>query len=661
MSTQKLHQIILFFIFIFFLSCDGELNISPASFIEDEPKNEACEEVDHLQIGYKYSDEYFYLLKIAENMRSYVDETLPNSITLRNGQQVCAANKQIFGREDVEVLTTQALQLVNGQKELDGFLCDLLDLRFKYLVARDNILNKILKGKKLEGTIQPIMPLPTNKKLFGWLVQSNTFSNQIKELKKQRRFEIGRFEFLNWLIKETFLRCNLADLSTKTTHLLRASIQLHPILAGIDQDLGHPDEACGAYYKLLTNMILLDTSQDDQSILVEIKKKAIQMAKDENLIQQDRIRFLRLLYQLTKLEEKKKEENKEEKKKELKQFLYTIKKNTDVKVYKAHFMPKSTFIRLMGLGTPANHGINKILTDYETNKWIDELPEPEFLKIVLPTPTKIDNSKIGKSSSRKKKKKKRGNTKAIMSHPSSSSEQEEDKHSECISNISNSLEPNIKSLPQPTIVHISLIKDDQEGRVEVISPIQSVKKEKGKERIEEEEKEESFDDSVTGQTDEQYKRDKPKQKKKSSLTFIKKETHLGEVEETISWPFDEFCPLPRWVRIFHSKAAWTPCLGPKKISNKHQEIIDDLFDPSKQCNVTYKQFKTVFEAAGGTIKGTDGSHRALVDSNKKKIPGIDIFVHGNGQTFGKDFIKNLQIAVLYIGLRPSWKLGNQEE
>ncbi|NEJ83945.1 hypothetical protein GR268_46735, partial [Rhizobium leguminosarum] len=61
------------------------------------------------------------------------------------------------------------------------------------------------------------------------------------------------------------------------------------------------------------------------------------------------------------------------------------------------------------------------------------------------------------------------------------------------------------------------------------------------------------------------------------------------------------------------------------------------------------------KSEGGMIlNGSGGSHIALIGPQKEKIFGL--FAHNNGQTYGKDGVKYLQTAVLYIGLRPNYSL-----
>ncbi len=86
-------------------------------------------------------------------------------------------------------------------------------------------------------------------------------------------------------------------------------------------------------------------------------------------------------------------------------------------------------------------------------------------------------------------------------------------------------------------------------------------------------------------------------------------------------------------------------------STIHQNTVEQLFDLSQQCNVTFGNFQLLWNHIGGNIIGGHGSHRQLFGPQKEKLFGI--FAHNNNQVYGAGYIKYLQTAVLYIGLRPS--------
>jgi len=109
--------------------------------------------------------------------------------------------------------------------------------------------------------------------------------------------------------------------------------------------------------------------------------------------------------------------------------------------------------------------------------------------------------------------------------------------------------------------------------------------------------------------------------------------------------------LPHGLRSFHGQMLRFnhPILS---LNVGHQYIVDRLFDPHQQCNVTFKEFKILWKAAKGKIIGSHGgSHKQLIGPNEEPLFGI--FAHGNNQTYRKNYVQYLQTAVLYIGLRPA--------
>ena len=64
------------------------------------------------------------------------------------------------------------------------------------------------------------------------------------------------------------------------------------------------------------------------------------------------------------------------------------------------------------------------------------------------------------------------------------------------------------------------------------------------------------------------------------------------------------------------------------------------------------QLRTAWKAIGGKIIANQGgSHRELITPLAQKIFGI--WAHNDKETYGKAYVKYLQTALLYVGLRPS--------
>jgi hypothetical protein len=108
--------------------------------------------------------------------------------------------------------------------------------------------------------------------------------------------------------------------------------------------------------------------------------------------------------------------------------------------------------------------------------------------------------------------------------------------------------------------------------------------------------------------------------------------------------------MPQGLRSFHAQQL--QAAHPIIHNPKHLPTINQLFDPATQCNVTYKVFATLWAANGGDIKQKGGSHCTLQFPQGTNLFGI-YKPHGSSATYGKQAIRYLQAAALYIGLRPT--------
>jgi hypothetical protein len=108
--------------------------------------------------------------------------------------------------------------------------------------------------------------------------------------------------------------------------------------------------------------------------------------------------------------------------------------------------------------------------------------------------------------------------------------------------------------------------------------------------------------------------------------------------------------MPQGLRSFHAEQFQIS--HPIIATPKHQATMNQLFDPATQCNTTYKVFETLWIANGGDIKQKGGSHCTLQFPRGTNLFGI-YKPHGSSATYGKQAIRYLQAATLYIGLRPT--------
>jgi hypothetical protein len=133
-----------------------------------------------------------------------------------------------------------------------------------------------------------------------------------------------------------------------------------------------------------------------------------------------------------------------------------------------------------------------------------------------------------------------------------------------------------------------------------------------------------------------------------NCTSIPQSDFLQNTMQTIP---QHFFTIPQGLRSFHAQqlqAAAHPII----LYPKHQATIDQLFDPATQCNITYKVFATLWIANGGYIKQKGGSHCTLQFPQEKNLFGI-YKPHGSSTTYGKQAVRYLQAATLYIGLQPT--------
>jgi hypothetical protein len=108
--------------------------------------------------------------------------------------------------------------------------------------------------------------------------------------------------------------------------------------------------------------------------------------------------------------------------------------------------------------------------------------------------------------------------------------------------------------------------------------------------------------------------------------------------------------MPKGLRSFHAQQL--QAAHPIIPYPKHLPTINQLFDPTTQEDITYKVFATLWAANGGDIKQKGGSHFTLQFPQGTNLFGI-YKPHGSSATYGKQAIRYLQAATLYIGLRPT--------
>ena len=215
-----------------------------------------------------------YLVSIVRQTRKVADEHMASA---RNSLRLTC--KKLFPLQDDE--TTDYINHFNKTIEYYNTLLDtieketkkfannsipLSDFIFKILVTRYNVINITQKSStsRLQAQVKDGSPLalfddlPTNGMLLEAILKNDPlfydcwYNRGLREHHDLRSgYSVVVFQICNLLIKEVLSTYNFDTynqiLCPGTMHFLRASRKLHPILAGKQQDLGTPDDACSSW------------------------------------------------------------------------------------------------------------------------------------------------------------------------------------------------------------------------------------------------------------------------------------------------------------------------------------------------------------------------------------------------------------------------------
>ncbi|OJW69996.1 MAG: hypothetical protein BGO68_04130 [Candidatus Amoebophilus sp. 36-38] len=251
MQTKKILQVIILFSFLFhLLSCDNKENLLPTNVSPEENiKNGLIDYTNSIT----YSNQQLYLLGIAEEMKLFTEPeeitSLPSFINNVNEdkKESWTLSLKEADKGDNELacsLYAGTLRVVEGEISSNNYLKLLLLERYKFLDARNKLVADYLLD--INGNVPYVVP--TNKTLAKWL--DNDSEKETKKYNEYIRLSmVRRYEMLNQLIRASFETYDI-KFDPETKQLLQASKQLHHILENTEQDLGHPDEACG-YYAIL--------------------------------------------------------------------------------------------------------------------------------------------------------------------------------------------------------------------------------------------------------------------------------------------------------------------------------------------------------------------------------------------------------------------------
>lgn len=555
----------------------------------------------------------------------------------------------------INFLRTITQKLANEKMSVDDYLYSLLQERFSYLTNRDTLISQQLEGS---GNFSGVVVLPTSKRLFNELMKDQSYDDEARAFNKRiRAYSVSRFELLNLLIKQSFSKCKIDELTSKTINLLRAAVQLHPILANQHSNLGHPDAAAGPY-AILEPLIVGTTDPDEKedvrhlqelfdtkAIARQIQKFGLRSPCKEALIQ-----YYRSILSFKNPTPRQKE------------AFEKISRKNDLCCYHAHYIVKPRHVQLMNLGTPKKiiapmkledlekHKVKVSATDYEMGVWPYPLPYPDFLKVpkatslIAPSASLIQKNEIGElfqkdqpTTEIRENTIKKSNDRAIGS-PS-------------INKII--YHPDVTNIANPKIV---LQKEENPN----LQLNKHAKKQPSAMQQESKVTSQKTINSKVSDLEDNLNTEKIAEAIKEIKKGIRsKESVLDSY--IIPSPIKKFSlledwPLPQGLRSFHSQMLKKQY--PERILTKnHQGIVDRSFDPKQSTNVSFREMKTVLEATGcSIIASKGGSHREVIGPEKETLFGI--FAHGKNQVYGPQYMKYIQTLFLYLGCRPTQGLGH---
>ncbi len=225
-----------------------------------------------------------------------------------------------------------------------------------------------------DASASSLYVFPTDKGLFNYFINP-----KYKDFEKANRIIIiNRFELLNLLIKEAFALSSPSELSAKTIKLLRASVQLHDMITGKREDLGHPDEA-GGYYAILKPLVL-DNSDVNHESYKELRK-LLQVEDIKEKVEPTESPNLTTLMILAKSIETKNLLQKALDRRVLNLILDKIRKDIDLEVYEAHFETTEETILLKNMWCLSENmpSIKTNMTAHQMGTWPYDLVYPGFL------------------------------------------------------------------------------------------------------------------------------------------------------------------------------------------------------------------------------------------------------------------------------------------
>lgn len=646
---------------------------------------------------------YLSLLDIVERLSVYIEEEHDHiNLDEFNAKpsekeayiNILKANSD-EQRQSIESLYESTLNLLSSRINIDQYLNNLLSSRFMYLFMRTtNIKNYALTPPQ-----QATHVIPTSKRLFNWHAQDKNLIRHKHFNNRLRIQSIQKFEILNLLIREAYRSCSVEELSTSTIEYLRKSVQLHPLLDGTSQDLGHPDAACGDYALLEELIFDPDDDKEDENsyendfsspllslIDIDIRKIAESFCSKKQKNNQEALKLLiRYLHNVNLNNTNTRDTELKPKEKKLLAKLLPIRATLDTEVYEAHTIPKERLFRITFTGntTSASSLAVSEPTEYQAGIWPYELPYPDFLRKTIDLEIDHITPKRKQSKNQRKKQLRRKQLhQGIKAQPELGEKENLVLSGNDFPNYQKLMKDAIQEQSSEAQYQLGLrayetwktigteeaademrswlesaANKGHKGAIDFLAKLEKTnaiylgknkpnKEEKGKEKIVEEPEEiESGEKEPISKIAHNLPPD----------NTIQIEEKIIQITPKRRWSFESDWVLPKGLRSFHRSMLPSPY--PEHVSPNHQNTVNKFFDSEQQSNIKFKVFATLWISEGGKILNSSGSHRELIGpALAHNIPGktlFGIFAHGNNQTYGKAYIKYVQTAILYIGLRPN--------
>ena len=661
--------------------------------IIDEPINENIQETIDPSI------EGSPLIKIIRQMEAFFEDLkdflaeskLKKAHTPKSLSALESAVASI--EENIHSAKQHTIKFLQKKEDINDYLYFLLQQRTINILARYNNINTYIQPNS------GVFIQPTSLPLFEFLNDKDNTSKELLRINKQARIRtISLYEFSQLLIKETLSLCNIESLDKKTIDILRVSPSLHAFITNPEkEDLGHPDEVI-ALYHIIESILLgypkpIEDNKQRHNINKEILtiKKEISFKKSIKDKSYPKYTLIRNLYSLVF--------SKDITNPSLLNAINYLSKDLDGEIIRNHFSlnmvtgqldKKINYVQSKGAyPLPKPAFLEKAIAKYE--------PVPMSLPKVIKLKTNVQRRKLNLPTNTKTKKNQQPDKRTTIYTPTNAAPptneklEKKEKVLESIEAHSQHVEDPI-NLPSSTLSHPESPTDDPLKKTAIgIIPSQPLQ-EKGANSTTNEAAEKT-DTGIIPSQPWQEERHSPLETFSQaedpislpSITLTNPEPPTDEVlekteiedyliyysdyneykdaenyennelipdtEKNVLEPNAETWKQPAGARKFNSNLVITRATSP--FTTTHQETVNKIFDPKRQCKVKFREFVNLWESKhiGGRVtnSGHGGSHRKIIAPDGTVVTGI--FTHGDGTVYGKKSIQYLKMALEYVGLQ----------